>query len=142
MNNWGIPNRGDAATVAAISEVIFGYCHCIDAYDDEAVLDLFTHDGEWWQPGGEPLRGRAQIARFLGARDRSVPGRHVASNIIIDLEGPDQAKVVSYYTVFKAGANNAPMPVSMGEYRDIFKFVGGRWRIARRETHRVFRAVS
>ena len=140
MNNWGIPNRGDAATVAAISEVIFGYCHCIDAYADEALLELFTPDGEWWQPGKEPMRGRSQIAEFLGARDRALHGRHVASNLVIEVEGPEQARVVSYYTVFKAGPGGAPTPVSMGEYRDIFRLDQGRWRIARRETHRVFRA--
>ena len=140
MNNLGIPNRGDAAAVAAISEVIFGYCHSIDAFSDEGVLDLFMQDGEWWQPGTEPLRGRAQIAGFLGARDRAIPRRHLASNVVIDVEGPEQAKVVSYFTVFKAGPDGAPTPISMGEYRDTFRLDEGRWRIARRETHRVFRA--
>lgn len=140
MKNLGIPNRVDTATVAAISEVIFGYCHRIDAFADEALLELFTEDGEWWTPSAEPYRGRAQIARYLAARDRAVPGRHVASNILIDLEGPEQAKVVSYYTVFKAGPTGAPTPISMGEYHDIFRLDQGRWRIARRVTHRVFRA--
>ena len=141
MKNLGIPNRGDAASTAAISEVVFGYCHCIDAFADEALLALFTPDGEWWQPGKEPMRGRSQIADYLQERDRSVPGRHVASNILIDMEGSEQARVVSYYTVFKAGPGGAPTPVSMGEYHDIFRLDQGRWRIARRETHRVFRAA-
>ncbi len=138
-NNWGIPDRGDAAADAAIREVIVGYCHTIDNFKDEELLDLFTADGEWARPVGEPLRGRAQLAGYLRERDRNVIGRHIASNIVIDMEGPQQAKVVSYYTVFKSGAGGAPAPTSMGEYHDVFRLEQGRWRIARRETRRVFR---
>ncbi len=140
MNNWGIPNRGDAAADAAIREVIIGYCHCIDAFADEALLQLFTPDGEWWRPGETPLRGREQIAGYLRARDHGVTGRHIASNIVVTIEGPEHAKAISYYTVFKAGTDGGPMPTNMGEYHDRFRLEQGRWLIARRETRRVFRA--
>ena len=142
MNDWGLPNRhnaDEAAADAAIREVLHRYCWCIDAFDDDLLLELFTPDGEWWRAGEEPLRGRSQIAGFLRARDGAVAGRHIASNIVIDMDGPAQAKVASYYTVFRAGADGGPVATNMGEYHDVFRLDQGRWRIARRETRRVFR---
>jgi uncharacterized protein (TIGR02246 family) len=142
--NWGIPNRGDAAADAAIREVLAGYCRCVDTFDDETLLELFTRDAEWLRPGKEPLRGRIEIAAFLRARDRGVTSRHIATNMVVDVEGPDQAQAVSYYTVLKSApesaAEHAFVPAVMGEYHDVFRFDQGRWRIARRDTRHVFRA--
>lgn len=140
MHNWGIQGRGDPIADAAIRDVITAYCRFMDNFDDQAVLDLFTPDGQWQRHGLPTLQGRAEIAGFLGARDRGVIGRHVATNILIDMEGSARAKVMSYFTVMKAASDGAPTPVSMGEYHDVFLLDQGRWRIARRETHRVFRA--
>ncbi len=141
MHDWGTPNRIDAAADAAIREVLVRYCHSIDAFADDALLALFTADGQWLRPGEAPLKGRSQIAGFLRARDRAVPGRHVASNIAIDMTSSQQANVISYYTVFKAGPNGAPLATNMGEYHNVFRLEEGRWRIAQRETRRVFRAA-
>jgi 3-phenylpropionate/cinnamic acid dioxygenase small subunit len=140
MKNWGTLNRGDAAAEAAIRDVLVGYCRCVDTFEDETLLELFTHDGEWWRPGQEPLRGRLQIADYLRGRDRGITGRHIASNVIIDVEGPELAKAISYYTVLRSAPSGAPVPFAMGEYHDVFRLEQDRWRIARRETRHVFRA--
>jgi ketosteroid isomerase-like protein len=140
MHDWGIQGRVDAAADAAIRDVVTVYCRFMDNFDDDAVLELFAPDGEWWRHGEPPLRGRSEIGAWLRTRDRGVKGRHVATNILIEMEGPARAKVTSYFTVLKAAPDGAPVPVSMGEYHDIFRLDQGRWRIARRETHRVFRA--
>ncbi len=143
MNNWGIPNRGDAADDAAIREVLNGYCHLIDAYADEELLELFTPDGEWRLPAKEPLRGREQIAGFLRGRSRDSIGRHVVSNIVVDIEGPGRARTVCYYVVCKSPpegvTGHAFVPSVLGEYHDEFRFEQGRWRIASRDTRHVFR---
>ncbi len=145
MKTWGIPHRQDAATEAAIREVLVAYCHCADAFDDEALLELFTQDGEWLRPGKAPLRGRAELAEFLRARDRSVVSRHIANNMLIQVEAPDRATAITYYQVLKAppaGASpHAFVPAVLGEYHDVFRFVQGRWRIALRDTRHVFRAT-
>ncbi|WP_038207285.1 nuclear transport factor 2 family protein [Xenophilus azovorans] len=143
MHNWGIPERGDAAADAAIREVVIGYCRCVDTFDDDVLLELFAQQGEWHRPGQAPLKGRAEIAGFLRGRDRTVTMRHIASNIIVDVQGADRARAISYWTVLKAVAGapegQALLPFAMGEYHDDFLLEQGRWRIARRETKYVFR---
>jgi len=140
MHLWGTPGRVDAAADAAIRDVVSVYCRFMDNFDDAAVLELFTPEGQWLRHGEPPLRGRAEIAAWLGGRNRGVKGRHVASNILIDMQGPERALVTSYFMVVKAGPDGAPVPLSMGEYHDIFQLDQGRWRIAQRQTQRVFRA--
>jgi len=145
MKTWGIPARGDAAADAAIREVVTGYGRCVDTYDDETLLELFTEDGVWERPGQAPLRGRAQIAAFLRGRDRAVTIRHIISNVTVEVEAADRATASSYWTVLKA-APGAPavqplLPFAMGEYHDDFRLDQGRWRIARRVTHFVFRTA-
>jgi uncharacterized protein (TIGR02246 family) len=139
MPNWGSPGRVDAVQDAAIREVIVGYCRCADTFDDEQMLSLFTHDGEWLRPRQEPLRGLDQIGAFLRARDRTVIGRHISNNIMVEIIGPDKAEVLSYYTVLKATPEGGPVISVMGEYHDSFRLEHGRWRIARREVRHIFR---
>jgi uncharacterized protein (TIGR02246 family) len=144
MHNWGIPNRGDAAADAAIREVLVGYCRCVDTFDDATLLELFTQDGEWLRPGQEPLKGRNQIGAFLAARDRATTTRHIPSNMIVEVQGPDTAVTISCYTLLKRNPGNTPeqalKPAVLGEYHDVFRLEQGRWRIARRDTRHVFRA--
>jgi len=142
MTKWGIQNRSDAAASAAIREVLVAISRATDTFDDELMLELFTHDGEWWRPGREPLRGQAQIGEHLRGRDRGLNGRHIATNMLVDVQGPDRATAISYYTFLKAAPDGGPVLASMGEYHDVFRLEQGRWRVARRETRRVFRANS
>lgn len=143
MTSWGIPNRSNAADDAAIREVLNGYCRCVDTFDDEKLLELFTEDSEWLRPEKEPLHGRAQIAAFLNARDRNVTSRHITTNIVVDLEGAEKARAVSYYMVLKSASSTMPghafAPAVMGEYHDVLRLEQGRWRIAWRDTRHVFR---
>jgi ketosteroid isomerase-like protein len=144
MKHWGVPESEHTAAVAAIRDVLVGYCHCIDQFDDAALLQLFTPHGEWLRPGKNPLRGRAEIAVFLADRDRSVVSRHVVSNTVVEMSSPDQARAISYYTVLKAAPHSANshacVPAVLGEYHDQFRLEQGRWRIAWRDTRHVFRA--
>ena len=144
MQNWGIPNRGDAAADAAIREVLVGYCRCVDTFDDATLLELFTQDGEWLRPGQEPLRGREQIGAFLRGRARATTTRHIPSNMVVDVQGSDTATAISCYTLLKRIPGSTPeaalRPAVLGEYHDVFRLMHGRWRIARRDTRHVFRA--
>lgn len=143
MTFWGQPNRQDIAAECAIREVIVGYCRCVDVFDDAALVQLFTEDGEWDRPGQMLLKGRGSIGVFLKGRDRSVTIRHVISNVLIDVQTADVARALSYWSVFKTALGkedaSALQPFAMGEYHDQFRFEEGRWRIAHRETRFVFR---
>lgn len=143
MTVWGQPNRHDQATDFAIREVIVGYCRCVDVFDDTTLVKLFTEDGEWARPGQTLLKGREQIRAFLKNRDRSVTIRHVISNVMVEVTSADIASALSYWSVFKTPkgqeSSSVLQPFAVGEYHDEFRFEEGLWRIARRETHFVFR---
>jgi ketosteroid isomerase-like protein len=133
------------AIEGACRQLMMRYAAALDLNDVEGLLELFTQDGEWARPGNEPLRGGVQIAEFLCARDRAVTMRHIISNLVLDVEAPDRATALSYWTVMKGTPGATPAqalaPFAMGEYHDVFRLEQGRWRIARRETKFVFRST-
>lgn len=128
----------------ATSRKLPAYCRCVDTFDDTTLLELFNWDGECLRPGQELLRGRDQIGAFLQGRDRATTTRHIPSNMIVDVQGPDSATAVSCYTLLKRIPGSTPehalKPAVLGEYHDVFRLAEGRWRIARRDTRHVFRA--
>lgn len=140
MKTWGNPDNPHAGAVSAIHEVIVAYCRFVDMFDDDAMAALFTPDGEWLRPGKEPLRGREEILAYLRTRDRGTQARHVPTNVIVNVEDSKSATAISYYTIVKRGPDGGPLPVTLGEYHDVFRLEGGRWQIARRDTRHVFRA--
>jgi hypothetical protein len=109
---------------AACRRLAVAYGRCIDIYDDEGVIALFTSEGVWNRPGQQPLRGRAAIRRFLAGRDRSTLMRHVMSNFQVDVIGASHARGLSYWTGYIAlhhGSSaqaTARGPFSVGEYHD------------------------
>ena len=53
-------------------------------------------------------------------------------NIVIDFEGPDQARAQSYVMVFQSAPGFALQPIVGGTYRDRFAKVDGQWRFVER----------
>ena len=141
MKSWGNPDTATCGTVAAINEVIVAYCRFVDLYEDVSMVALFTNDGHWLRPGKEPLRGRDEIKAYLQTRDRSVRTRHIPSNVLVTVNDAESATAVSCYTIMKSGPDGSPMPVTLGEYHDLFLLREGRWQISRRDTRHVFRAI-
>ena len=77
-------------------------------------------------------------------RARSVLSRHVSTNALVDVTGPDTARGISYATVYKHEGHEggeAPLegPESIVEYRDEFVRTPAGWRIAVRRSTSVFR---
>lgn len=130
---------------AECSRLTIRYGHCIDAYDDEGVVALFAEDAVWNHATHGPLRGHAEIRRFLAGRDRSTLMRHVMSNFEIEILDASRARGLSYWTGYVAHNHtpgteaSARPPFSVGEYRDDYVLVDGRWRIASRTMRHVFR---
>lgn len=59
--------------------------------------------------------------------------RHVVTNSVIDLTGPDTAKGLCYVMTIANLKDYGPAILSIGRYEDEFRKVDGKWYISRRE---------
>ena len=115
------------------------------------LAESFCPDGELEVRGQQPVRGRDAIVAFLGgvaARDpaRSTAPhdetpkrilRHNLTNVRFTEVTAEQARVVSYFTVFsEVGLDH------YGRYRDTFVPVGDEWLISHRFVSADWRAPN
>lgn len=107
-----------------------------DAGRLDALADTFCADGVLEIRGLEPLRGRSEIATFLGgitgkiAIDADVTPivRHNVANLLFTELAPDRARVDSYFTVVThMGLDH------YGRYRDILVPESDTWLIKHRK---------
>lgn len=128
MENWELSAR------EKIRDSFARYTHPGDHFPLLDLSDTFCETGVL-QYGDLEVRGRAQIHQFRAdARKRSGGVdpvrilRHNVTNIWFQSITPDEARVLSCYTVYsEIGLDH------FGRYRDRFVPVGGDWLIAHRE---------
>ncbi|HUE31306.1 MAG TPA: nuclear transport factor 2 family protein [Verrucomicrobiae bacterium] len=128
-------HRPVPSDVEAISALIMSYAERLDAGDLDGVAVLFAH-ATWRSPArAEPLRGAAAVRRAYDGvllYDGIPCTRHMVTNLVVELEGPDRAAARSCFTVFQARPDFALQPIISGRYHDAFERVGGAWRFADR----------
>jgi ketosteroid isomerase-like protein len=118
-----------------------------DRGDVEGFTNLFAPDGSVAVPEAPAFVGhdaiRASI-QALGAME--VTMRHVLTNNVVEVTGPDTATGVSYLTVWNStapaddsGQRPIALPATMGEYADTFRRTPEGWRFQSRVLTRVFR---
>ena len=107
-----------------------------DAGRLDALAETFCPDGVLEIRGLEPLRGRSEIAKFLGGitgkiaidADLTPIVRHNVANVLFTELAPDLARVDSYFTVVThMGLDH------YGRYRDILVPEGDTWLIKHRK---------
>ncbi len=107
-----------------------------DAGRLDGLAETFCADGVLEIRGFEPLRGRSEIAAFLGGitgriaigADVKPIVRHNLTNVLFVELAPDQARVDSYFTVVThMGLDH------YGRYRDILVPQSGTWLIKHRK---------
>jgi uncharacterized protein (TIGR02246 family) len=123
-----------------IRELMARYCFALDEERFDDMAALFTEDGVWETAFGTGT-GRAGIANQ--ARSISTPNRprrvHLNTNIVIDFETDDTAKVRSYWQQFQNSAKD-PEISSGGSYYDTVVKIGGRWFFRHRRIDRFVKA--
>jgi len=137
-------DRGESRT--AIADLIHGYARHIRYDEPEKVAGLFTPDGFFEIRDGYPdksehavrsrLEGREQINAHLApgkGRAHPIPLIH---NLMVELDG-DRATANSVMEAQIYGATHKVI----GEYRDTFERVGGRWYFSSR-TYTIFKGAS
>lgn len=120
---------------AAIEKLMWDYVAAADALDADAYAASFTPDGAFGQAkGADGLRGMINgLRKSMGTRSAGM--HHVMSNMNIEFDGPDKARVYYYWqTVFggPAGAATPPRVAAVGRGLDDVVKVGGKWLIKNR----------
>ena len=119
-----------------IRDTIARYNWSGDAGRLEALAETFCVDGVLEIRGGEPLRGRSEIAAFLGGVTGKIATsvetkpvvRHNVANVLFTALTPDEAQVSSYFTVVThIGLDH------FGRYRDTLVPDAGTWLIKHRK---------
>ena len=123
------------------------YAVAADRGDVGAFAGCFTADGEILIPGAPPFRGHEAIGASLKQLGSlGVTYRHLITNCLITVHGPDSASGICYLLTFNSaepadadGSRPIDLPGTVGEYHDDFVRTAAGWRIRRRELKRVFR---
>lgn len=128
-----------------IMELQSRYALAHDLTDPDGYAAVFTEDAELVGSGRVLAKGREAL-HAIGVNDRkrfnnSLPEdvrsfgvmRHVVTNQVIDLTGPDTAEGLCYVLTIANRTDEGPQILSVGRYEDQYRRVDGRWLIARRE---------
>ena len=121
------------------------YARAVDFRDYDTFVDLFTEDGVL--DVGEPQEGQGAIRAAMAKRPDQLRSRHVLTNIFIDVLGADEARGISYLTLYRhigeESLEGAPVPlvgpVAVGHYEDRFVRTATGWKFKRRKLHLAFR---
>ena len=133
----------------ACERLVLDAAHLNDSRDFAGFVALFTPDGTLVRPGGSALVGRDAIRQAYEARPQNRMTRHLCTNIRITVDGPDQARGMTYVLVFAAGTEK-PAPdvfgylaeprVLVGQFEDEFQRTPEGWRIRNRRASFVMQA--
>ena len=123
----------------ACQRLVFEYARLVDSGSASHVADLFTDDGEWLGSDGRGMHGQDEIRAAFAAREAVSrrQSRHVITNVLIDIDGPDKGSGIAYLVNFRhdaegtVAAHPAPAdhPKFVGDYHLTFRRVGERWHI-------------
>ncbi len=129
----------------ACAQLILALARFTDSGDYDAALALFCDDAVM-DRDGDVVSGIAALRQAYAQRPASRITRHVLSNIVVELDGADQAQVSSYVTVYRhmrePGQDGPPyrMPGAdvLGQYQDRLVHTSAGWRLASRITRTIF----
>lgn len=104
-----------SAAEHAVAAALTRFYHYLDRSEYGGCVACFAQDGRWRRLG-VLHSGRDAIARVLEARPETIVVRHILSNLLIDIETADQARVAAYVTVyghnFAGGPPTLPAPLN------------------------------
>jgi ketosteroid isomerase-like protein len=132
----------------ACERLMLRYARLVDGGHASGIADLFTDEGEWMGADGRAMHGREAIRSAFGAREAVTrrQSRHVITNLLVEVEGPERASGVAYLINFRHDASGTvaahPAPANhpkfVGDYHLAFHRVEGRWLIDRLRFDLVF----
>lgn len=113
----------------SIATLIAKHAVYADEGDADQRASLYAHDGQFTGPDGATAKGADEIHTVFASR-QPIPGKHVTSNVIIDIDG-DGATGRTDFVFLRAGDGGLSV-AAVGHYRDRFTRTEQGWRFARR----------
>lgn len=125
----------------ACERLVHVYSRALDLGDMSAAADCFAENGSMARPmmPDAVVQGRESIRASLLTRPKTLLTKHLATNVMIDVESRDSASGLSYLTMISTTppADGRPPYVSagplwFGEFRDRFVRENGEWKFLER----------
>lgn len=117
----------------AITDVLVEYCIALDQMDLPRLAALFTNDCvvNYGPESVLQSRGAAALEKSLERMWRWQRTSHHLSNVQVEFSDPDKARVNSYVHAWHERPDGSTATI-LGQYRDRFVLIDGRWQIAER----------
>jgi SnoaL-like domain len=121
--------------------LVYAYSRALDLGDMSAAADLFAENGSMSRPmaPGQVIQGRETIRASLLTRPKTLLTKHLATNILIDVESRDSARGISYLTMIATtppeGAEPpfvSQGPIYFGQFVDRFVRERSEWKFLER----------
>jgi len=121
--------------------IVYEYSRSLDLGDTGGAADFFAKNGTLSRPmtPDQVIEGRENIRAALLTRPKSLLTKHLATNVMIHVDGRDAAHGTSYLTMI---ATTPPTdakppfasagPIYFGEFRDRFVREDGAWKFLER----------
>jgi hypothetical protein len=125
----------------ACERIVYEYARALDLGDLSGAADFFAEKGSMSRPmmPDQVIEGREVIRTSLLTRPKSLLTKHLATNVMIDVESRDSASGISYLTMISVTppAEARPPfvsqgPIYFGEFRDKFVRENGKWKFLER----------
>jgi hypothetical protein len=125
----------------ACERIVYAYSRALDLGDLSAAADFFAENGSMARPMApeQVVQGREAIRASLLTRPKTLLTKHLATNVMIDVETRDTARGISYLTMIATtppGETGPPFlsqgPIYFGEFRDRFVREQGAWKFLER----------
>ena len=117
-----------------IQDVLWAYARGVDRSDYDLVMSAYHPDATDDHP---QIAGPAgEVVRDFLERDRTIAdvGQHHITNMKVDMDGDDDARVESYFLAFHRHrrGDSVLLGIAAGRYLDHFQRRDGAWRILTR----------
>lgn len=125
----------------ACERIVYAYSRALDLGDLGGAADFFSENGSMARPMApeQVIQGREAVRASLLTRPKTLLTKHLATNVMIDVESRDSARGISYLTMIATTppADGKPPyvsggPVYFGEFRDRFVRENGVWKFLER----------
>jgi SnoaL-like domain len=124
----------------ACERLVYVYSRALDLGDMSAAADCFAEHGSMSRPmmPDQIIEGREVIRASLLTRPKTLLTKHLATNVMIDVESRIAARGLSYLTMISTTPSDAQPPhlsqgpIWFGEFKDRYVREHGVWRFLER----------
>ncbi len=124
----------------ACERMVYAYARALDLGDMSGATDFFAEQGSFARPmtPDQVIQGRENIRAALLTRPKTLLTKHLATNVLVEVTGRDEARGLSYLTMISTTPGDAPAPftsagpIYFGEFKDRFVREAGVWKFLER----------